>query len=220
MSARCTLNGKAVLRGKLHLPLWGVWHADLEVDTATPLDVGGLATLAFEDGLQLKGTARRAGVTRDYTLLRLVGGRGGLRKPCDPRGYGTVPLQTVLQDVLQQAGEVLSAASGASALQTPLARWQTSNASCGAQVANLAERAGCAWRILTDGDVWFGQDTWPQVAPAVDVLREDLHLGRLELAEDTAQLVPGSTYAGRQIGYVTHIIEAGRLRAHVWEAPA
>lgn len=216
-----TANGIGVYRGVVSLPRVGAWHADLEVDTTDAL-TGAVAMEA--GGITFRGTVSRGASYLGVAHVRVVGGADGLRKRAKPVHYVHPQVRTPLGDLLRAAGETLSATVLPAILNRQLEAWTVLDAPIGEQLSVLVARAlgdGVAWRVLADGTVWVGVETWPAAGIADDAFRE---LGRspvddsLELGLDGAVLLPGTTLDGRRIDYCEHILEDGELRTRAWVA--
>lgn len=73
------------------------------------------------------------------------------------------------------------------------------------------------WRILADGTLWMGEETWDDATPEYVLLEQNPTEGAYDLGVDAPSIVPGITVDGiGKINRVQHIIEAGKLRSHVW----
>lgn len=217
--AWATLNGDGVVDARVELPRVGAWVADLAIDTPSPPPDGSSVTLDL-NGFQLQGTVRRGGSVADTSILRVVGGAGGLARELDPLAYQGVPLQVPLRDVLGAAGEVLDVASDRGLLQTSLAFWMRARGRAGAALALIiAQVAGAVWRVQPGGQVWAGPETWPSSAlleANAELLREDPSNGREVFFADTPSLLPGTTFRGRRVSAVEHLISSDSLRMVAW----
>jgi hypothetical protein len=219
--AFATLNGLPVIEGTIGMPRVGAWHASLSVDTQDV--IAGACTLAIEDGLTLVGNAHRSGVWLDTGELRMVGGAGGLAKPARPAHYRSASLQAVLADILATAGEQLAASSSADVLTLGFPHWTTIAQSCGKMISALlgdGRLAGeAAWRVLPDGTIWVGYETWPDAGLANVIDYQDLvespAAGWAELGVEAPALRPGTVLDGRRISYVEHRITGATARTRV-----
>jgi hypothetical protein len=214
--ADLTLNGRAVLRGTLSLHRTGAWRARLEVDGSEL--VSGAVTVVAEGGARFRGVVTAAGDAGERIDLEVWGGAGGLTRSVPPQFYRGAPLRLPLGDVLRAAGETLSPRSDRGALEVLLPRWAlaatTGTAALDALVATVA---GATWRVLADGTVWVGRETWPAVAVEHDLLseapaRDQVVIGATHLP---TALVPGVTFLGRRVSVVHHVLEPDSLRTTV-----
>jgi hypothetical protein len=222
MAGAVTANGRGVVRGQVQIPRVGVWHADLVVDARelAPFEPGTALRLVFEaagDRLELVGTVRRAGKAFDAVALRVVAGAGGLSQQLEPKAYQGVPLRIPLVDVLRDAGERLALSSDAAALGLELSKWIRIRQSAGAALWSLLELVpDRTWRVLADGSVWIGRETWPPARGSYQLLALEPVAQRLELSAAVPQFMPGQTIAEGRVDNVLHLIDGGRLRSRVW----
>lgn len=210
-------NNVRVLSGRIQLPRVGAWIADLALDTEDTGPFLGAVTITAPAGdLELRGWAMRPRLVEGHVEVRIVGGRGGLAKNVTPRHYRNVTLQLALSDALGEGLETLSTSVAASIREQLLPAWTRRAQTVGGAIAMLAGFAGAGWRVLPDGTVWVGTETWSDVDVDHDLLvetQEDL----VEIASDTipASLVPGTTFRGARVSVVEHVIESQRVRTVV-----
>jgi hypothetical protein len=217
--ALVTVGDFAAFRGTLSLPRIGVWTADLELDAAQTIE--GPARIKIVEGQDLVGTVLAGDLVHGYVCARIVGGAGGLVKTATPRHYNNATVRTVLTDLARAAGETLSSAIAESLLGRSLRAWTVLARPIGEQLAALVGCGmpdGTAWRILPDGTLWVGTETWPEsdVAEWRELERQPRE-GRLLLGLDSPTLLPGTTLGDDRVDYVEHHLEDG-VRASVWLA--
>jgi hypothetical protein len=190
--AEITANGSRVTLLALAMPRIGAWVADLDVDTSTAI-TGSVAIVV--DGETWTGTVHRGGLAAGSWRGRVVGGAGGLSDTLAAVALRGSTLADVLGGVLREAGETLSSAAGA--LTNSAALWHRIEGVASTAVADVARAAGYAWRVLPDGTVWVGSETWSTFTPsgAVDVIEELPEAGRVVLAGDVLDIRPGTTLA-------------------------
>jgi hypothetical protein len=88
-----------------------------------------------------------------------------------------------------------------------LASWTRAAGTVGTAIAALAEHIGGTWRVLPDGTVWLGTETWPaSKARKPLILDEDTATGRLYMAPEPLNLLPGTTLDGRKLSSVKYVI--------------
>jgi len=214
--AEITANGLRVTSLSLAIPRLGAWTADIAVDTDTPLDAP--VTLVV-DGRTWVGGVVRGGVYAGSWRGRLVGAPG-LLQPVTATALRGATLALVLDAVLREAGE--ASASTRATLDAAAPRWHQHAVRASHAVADVARAAGYAWRVLADGAVWVGAETWPAFTPTdrVDVTDEAPETGRLVLAGDTLGVLPGQTLTlprrdPARVGYVEHRGTADEMRTTV-----
>ncbi|HJX52292.1 MAG TPA: hypothetical protein VJ801_05955 [Polyangia bacterium] len=214
MALTLTIAGQEVLvsKGRITLPLTGCWHADLWADLQTIPRGDATATLS---GVDMPSHIQRAEIVQGLVEMRLVGGRGGMAKMATPRHYKQPLVRHVFQDLMHDAGEAISTNCTAAVANTTLAYWTNLAVPIGSLVQALAEVAGAAvnWRVLFDGTVWLGTETWPMCPANVRVMEQDAANASQYIGTDAEGVWPGTSIAGRRIDSVVHEIgEKARSR--------
>lgn len=219
-----TVRGAAVIRATIFLPLSGAWVADVDVETDAALE--GRQSIAVDGGPTFVGAAVDGAVVHGLWQGRIVGGAGGIRRDLTPLAYRTATLADVVRDALREAGETLS--SDSASLAQAAARWHRAAEPCAHTLAQVAEAAGYGWRVLLDGTVWFGTETWP-AAPETDITVVDFdpRRGVYKLSGDTLGLRPGRLLQAQgeagsdfvQMGDVRHEVTGDEITTTVWRAP-
>ncbi len=218
-----TLGGRAVTLATITLPASGVWCADVDVDTAD--EITGRAELVVDGGPTWSGTVVSGGVSHGLWRGRIVGGAGGLRTTLPALAYRNATLADVLRDVLSEAAEVLSPTSAD--LSYAVALWQRTRGLGASAVAEIALAAGYVWRVLADGTVWMGVETWHDAGELeLTLLDRNTRGGIYTISGDTLSLAPGMRLQVRDelgdvfidVGDVRHVIEPERITTTVWQA--
>lgn len=204
-----TVNGLRLLAASITETLVGAWIADIEHDGTEALS--GAVTIIL-DGETWRGTATSSKPEAGRVKSRIVGGAAGLSTELPAKSYsspsGALTLATVLADVLRESGETLS--SSASAPTTALANWVRSIGTAAAALKAIAEKSGQTWRVMRDGTLWIGSETWPAWAPVTPPIEIDTDWsdGNVEL-RDAITIRPGLTYQDHQIQQVVHEYRGG-----------
>ncbi len=194
------------IAAELRHPRMGAWHCDLELD-ADSIQAG---KIKFQlDDLEFTGTVlpERTGVDGSRAKCTVVAGNGNLSHDVTAHSYSSsagVRVGSIVHDILKECGEDLSDLSDKAALDKKLPRWHVTGGTAKDALTRLAEATDCAWRVLRDGTVWFGVETWPEVAPDGTLTNESWHDGTVELASETPNMVPGTVYQGQKIEHVVH----------------
>jgi hypothetical protein len=226
----------AVLSGDLVLPIRGNWVAHLETGAGTsPAEGDRVAILVAGDKARrtpdatFVGTVRRSRPWAGRHELVVVGGAGGLADPiaADDHHAGpshTVPAELILARVCRLAGEAVSASAQAALEPFGVTRWTRARGPATEALSVLADALGLGWRVLDDGTVWMGPETWPEVAPSaigyeLAELQDD---GTIRTASGGATLRPGTTVLGRRVVRVRYdfrgLVEAELLTSVSGEA--
>jgi hypothetical protein len=218
-----SLNTLDVIHLQVAFPRHGAWRGLAFVDAADAADLTGALTLDVGDGqLTLTGRSGAVGAWQDAVRVELIGGRGALATIARARHYDQPTVQRIASDLLGDAGETLSSTSEAALLALTLPRWTTLAQPVGAALDLLVEggRAGDVWRVLADGDVYLGAETWPDAAQEGDLLLDDPQERRALVGVDVPLLLPGTTYAdGRQISRVAWEVTGDGARCMLWFEP-
>lgn len=194
----------------------GAWECALDLDVETP----PTGKIKFQlDDLEFTGTVLpdHTGTDGARGKCRVVGGNGHLSHTIDAHSYSGgagIKVGTVVRDILKACGEDLSDLSDGPTLDISLPRWHVQQGSGQQALTALAEKVNAAWRVMRDGTVWFGVETWPEVNPDGVLTGETWSNGHLTLASETPNMVPGTVFQGQKIEHVTHSYGA-TLRTHL-----
>lgn len=223
MSALVTCGGLDVLSMEIHMPARAWWWARGKLDGK--LSSSGQVTISAAGGLSLTGTVLSplSGVFLGSALVQIVGGAGGLSKIVQPRAFQNAIVRDALSAILRDAGESISSSIAQQLLSLQLAQWSISAQPAAKAIDLLAAFAGAeTWRVLSDGTVWMGAESWPQqsLPPTADILTRFPDEGRFEIGCETPALLPGVflSDASSNIGAVDHFIEFDQVRTWAWAA--
>lgn len=213
-----TANGFDVIETDSGRPRIGAWHFDLLVDSPDALT--GKATIDINNGtLTFVGTATRSGVFSDTGHIRVVAGNAGLSTSGTPRHYNGTSLGIVLRDLLATAGEALSPTVDGSILAAGLDAWTTTATPIGTLISLLLAAsgiAGLAWRMLPDGTLWVGVETWQDAGIDQDtyqIFEDSPEQNSMVIGVDAPLDLIGTTFEGRKVSYVEDSV--GQLGAGV-----
>ena len=178
-----TLANHPLLALSLVIPRVGAWTADVEVDTDEALT--GVVALDLA-GRVWQATVVRGGVDLDRRWKGRLVGAGSLLAERPALALQDTTLRGVLDELARAAGVTVASSTGD--LSAAVARWHRATATGAQEVAEVALRAGMTWRVLADGTVWVGAETWPDatLGADLDVMDTDPVVGRYELAGDAA----------------------------------
>lgn len=222
--ALVTCGGADVLRLRVHMPQQRAWWGWVDVDSATALT--GKVTIACDGGVSLVGTVKQpSGVFLDSARVRIVGGGGGLDTVISPAAYENAQLRDPLSAVLSGVGETLSTTVSSSITGMLLSKWTLTATPAGRALDELCFAASSAlgqtilWRVLDDGSVWLGSETWPseKMPDGADVLEQHPEQGLYVIGATTPFLLPGVNLAGvGNVVGVDHWVTHDRVRADAW----
>ncbi len=215
------VNGFSIISGAVTLRRRGTWVAALRVDCKEPDKVSGALTVSLADGaLSLAGAVvpDRSGTYGGAILLRAVGGAGKLGTPLPSRFYTDAPARLVIGDILREAGEALSSTSTSSVLAVVPPKWSRAAAPAARALGEIVTGASPAavWRVLPDGSVWVGIETWPLAPALAEVVTDEApHESRIQIATENPVLLPGMTFRARHVDQVRYVLTPKRFRAEV-----
>lgn len=215
-----TIGDLDILSCDLRMPRMGVWHADVEADGDTALS--GAVVIDIE-GDTFRGTIVRSDLNGGRVLSKVAAGAGGMATAVAAKHYSTGPtVKQVVTDILTAAGESLSATSDATILGKRLTRWDRAAGKASDALVEVLESQSATWRVLDDGTVWVGRDTYPTQNVEHDIIDEDWIRGIVEIAPTRADLRPAVTFDGQRVSYVVHRLRPGSLRseAHAVDSPS
>ena len=218
--ALVTANGRDVLYGTIELPLSGAWYADLFFDNEDATGLTGPCQIIVDGGFTLNGTSFRSAEFLNYRGIRVMAGAAGLGNMAKGQDYQNTSIGTVLRDLLRAAGETLSSTADAPTLATPLAGYTVFNAPVGRELAALfgdQRIATVSWRMLPDGTLWVGPETWPD-SGLVDTndfltLAFSAGINVASLGIESPNILPGTLLNGRKVSYIEYKIQDGEVRA-------
>lgn len=194
------------ISAELRMKRMGAWYCELDLDQ-DEVETGKVKFVL--DDIEFTGTAlpEQSGKDGSRAKVKVVGGNGRLSRKVAARSYSGgvgIKIGAIVRDILRDCGEDLSDLSDGPTLDRKLPRWQIAEGSAEDALTLLAEKTDSAWRVLRDGTVWFGEETWPEVEPDGTLVNESWSSGSLTLASDTPNMVPGTVYQGQKVERVTH----------------
>jgi hypothetical protein len=198
-----------VTSGYVVVPRTGIWMADLRANTIVDLPDRLTVTLG---GVDMPAAVNKTELISGMTEVRVLGGAGGIGDQARPKHYHRPVVRHVVADLLRDAGEALSPTSDAGILGKELEAWDTIDLPTGAILSALCEVAGkdANWRVLTDGTVWIGAETWPDSGVESRQIQADGPNAAAVIGTDIPGLLPGTLLDGRRVDTVQHDLEANR----------
>lgn len=211
--------GNRLLTAEVRMPRRGEWTANITLDQTEDGAAPPTGPFYFEiEGLEWRCSVipGRSGRSQGFgrTSLRVVGGAGGLSHNLQVRNYGggSTTGKTIVDDILRDAGETLSAETDSAILAKRVEAWQRVEGPGRRALDRICDKLGANWRILRDGTVWIGNDEWPEVEPDGTVLDDDWGDGSIMVAPDTPTMVPGIVVRGQRVEEVVHSLSRAGLR--------
>jgi hypothetical protein len=76
------------------------------------------------------------------------------------------------------------------------------------------------WRVLPDGSIWMGVETWPDSGllegDDYQIISEDPMRAEAVLGVESPVIMPGTLLGGRRVSYVEHRLNSPETRTIVW----
>lgn len=222
MSSQITCAGSDVQSGRISIGLRGAWWAEVEIASDTL--PSGAATIKSSGGLELRGTVIGGGVYLQSTHIRLVGGAGKLSTQV-LGSYQNAQLRDPLGAILDACGESQSSTIAANVLTVPLPQWTLGSASGVRCLDELAAAASAylgsaiGWRVLDDGKVWIGAESWPAMSMPGDAVIGDEFPAERRYVIGSATVI---AYLGKKLDGVGNVngvdywIQPDRIRTWLW----
>lgn len=192
MTAFLELDGQRAISGRVTVPYYGVWVADITlalpdtVPTNTTLTVGNFVAPC---------TVFRSAPFAGTRSARVVGGAGGWRKPLAKQSYYSpngVKVSTVIRDAAGQVGETVSVSSAVDGvIGNHYARPDLEHAS-----DLLRAVAGDEWWLdPKTGTTFVGSRTGVAIGTPFNAIKWSGGKGWFDVAtEDVAAWMPGNTF--------------------------
>ena len=169
----CTCGSADIIEGRIHMPLRGLWWADLKLDTQTAMS--GQVAIASAGGMTITGTVVKSGAFLNSAHVRVFGGAAGSATVLKPAAYQNALVRDPLNYILSATGDSLSSTVSPALLAALLPFWSVLGENvgprhrqalrCGRQgLRSVAQLARARRRFDLDGagDVAFAE-------PAVDL---------------------------------------------------
>jgi hypothetical protein len=218
-----TINDLPLVRAEIFEPLYGMWTAEIEVDSVD--DITGALTMTIE-GISFSCSVyapqgnRRAAVESGRWVARVVAGAAGMGQTVAAKNYVGINLRGALDDLMTASGETLDVTdSDATILARPLPRWHRMQGTVGAALAELVDEAATTARFQRDGALKIGAETFAELDFGDDLaplLSTEPRLRFSVYAPTTPVIRPGVAIDGRSVGYVHTSVSGGQLRQTAW----
>jgi hypothetical protein len=219
-----------VIEGNIMSQLVGAWIADLRIDDPTSsggsssFPAGTQVTITSENGYSRTGVVdpTRTGSRLDAVHVRVIGGAGGMFKASSARSFvqPSAFVRDVINGLVADSGETLDSTTSQTFLTQNLTAWSTLGGNSVARnlKALLSIAApGYNWRILANGNLWIGQETWSASTATFDVMDFDPADQSYLIASESPFIVPGVNIASvGNVARVLDIIEDGHLRTRCY----
>lgn len=217
-----------VLTGELEMAVSGAWKARFDLD-ADDVPKGATIIAYAGEGTpeSFFGTIVESAPDAGRTSVRIIGGAAGLKTTLPAVQYDPqTPASTVIKDIAIAAGERIAAgvqeATQGIYIADPWMRTKGTGERALdlllAKINALQPPGGWNWRILANGCLWVGKETWPQATVPFQTKGASAS-GVAKFAPDSPTLRPGTNLGGKRVCAVTHRFGGGlRTEAVLAEA--
>lgn len=197
------------------MPVRGLWSADLVVDADAADAVTGKVTIVA-GASTFVGTALRPGADPGGQVkVRVLGGAGRLLETIEPASYVAPTVREVVEAILLPLGERLSSKSDSAILGRSLAKWSRTKDEAASCLNALTKAIGSTWRVLDDGSVWVGSDSFETLTGDFSITAQKPEQGMVEAEDDSFILRPGRTALGHKVYAVEFVVGAKETRANL-----
>lgn len=211
-----TANQKPLLGATITEPLVGAWTVEVEIESEEEI-TGSVSIELGSKAATFQATVVRGALEHGRWIGLLVGGKGGLSVDVASKHYTSVPVKSVLGDLMTDSGETLDGTITKEILDRALPVWIRPLGPPVTALDDLANELGVSWRVLRNGKIWLGVEKWPKLSmPHVEQSRGP-SAGTLTVAPAESALVrPGVTFQGLRVSHVVTSLRGGMLRQQIW----
>jgi hypothetical protein len=208
-----TIGSQTLIEATITRPMSGAWEATARGNGA-PLAGAVTLTIAGTTWAACVREAVQDGGSVRYDLI--AGKANGWRAPVEARSYRAVTVQTILDDLARESGELLSSTIAAELLARPVPSYHRQAGRVLFALDDLADCLGVTWRALEDGTLWLGTDAWTASATAGVVQSTQGDAATVQVEAPT--IAPGTVWQGRRVEACEHWLERNGLRTSIWSA--
>jgi hypothetical protein len=215
-----TANSLDVIEAHILQPRVGVWTADLAIDTADALSEGASVSIKAVGGNTYKGTIMpgRSAVFVGMASVRVAAGAGGMSKPATPQYYQGAKVSDIVGGLLNDAGETLASSADQTLLNTVVDSWLVMKQPVSRALTVLLGKLapGYSWRMLVDGTLWVGRESWPTSSASFEILAQRPADAATEIGTETINVSAGENLPDvGNASHVEHWVKADRVRSIV-----
>lgn len=210
--AQYLINNKPIVECHLMLPKIGAWMAnDVLIDSDEEFNIGDSVTMNFLDQT-FKGTVLDTGVFRGFQQCTIIGGSGKFPDQLESSSYNSIPLGQVVNDIARKTGHTVSTSSDQNLLNHNLVGWNILKMKASLALVKLLDSQGAIWRILPDGTLWIGFETYtPLNINDFLVIEKFPEQARWNIYNEEYLIQPLSSLDGNNIQQVEYFISKNEL---------
>ena len=215
-----------IMSANILFPYFGNWSAHLVLANAESAPQGMCTLSLFGNDYTSYVIPTRSSDSEGRFYAMAIGGAGGLSSSISPKMYNSqIQVQFIVSDLLSEVGESISSTSSQSLLSTIIPGWTRMAGSASVALSQLIDSVGGIWRVLSDGSVFIGTDSFVQAASfdSVVLYQDPVH-ANATLATQTLALVPGQRFptspydnlSNRKIGCCQYQVSPDQTTLTCW----
>lgn len=215
-----------VMSADILFPHIGNWSAHLSFVGSEEKVEGPCVLTVYDQDFTAYAIPEKSGDSEGRFYAMLIGGKGNLSTSISSKMYNyQISASLVISEILSEVGEVLSPTSSPSFLNKLLPSFTRLAGSASIQISRLVDVAGGVWRVLPDGSVFVGTDSFSTLNNFDYIVEyEDPTRGLVQLSANVSTILPGARFpissynslSEQKIGCVRYLIEPDRSRTTVW----
>lgn len=219
-----TVNDRPLVKADIHEPLYGVWYADVEVDSREAIE-DDVITLDVE-GIGFVGAVwnTRSALESGKWMARIAGGAAGMGTVVDAKNYVGTNVRGTLDDLMRDSGETLDVTnSDSTILAYVLTRWHRMQGAAGNALQAIMDEVSSSARMLRYGQLKVGTESFDELDIGDDPfpLLDEMPAQRIAVyAPRTPLVLPGVSIDDRNVEYVWTQVTGSSMRQTVWFADA
>lgn len=206
------LNGIPTESGRLVEPRVGPWWIETTIfeKDAEAAPPNGAAIVDFDGDLDCVGTISGPRTVNDNgsVSVRIEGGSGKLDQPLGVEHFYRTTLRRLVTALTNKTGDIIDTTADSTLLNRRVEHWSRPETLAFRYLSDIAEKGGGVWRVLRNGNLWFGAETWPILEfPHTEETKMGSGNG-MRIApgkpgtKDTPLVRPGVTFKGKKVAEV------------------
>lgn len=217
MDNKYLVNNFPIIECHLTMPKIGAWLAsDVLIDSPLEFKIGDNVVMQFLDQT-FNGTIIDTGVFKQFQMCTIVGGTGKMPDYLVSKSYNSIPLGQVVKDIARATGHVVSDTSNVDLLNSYLLRWSLLKLQASLAITKLLEPSISLWRILPDGTLWVGKETYAPLNPDDFLIIEKFpEQGRWNIYNESYLIQPLTSLDGINIQQVEYYLKENDLTMSVF----
>ena len=215
--AQYLVNDYPLITGHIRMAKSGVWTAyDVLVDTDVAFKVGDSVTMKLID-VTFNGTIYNSDVYLGFQRCTILGGSGKLSTYLESAPYNATTIGQVLKDIARNTNHKISTKAEQNVLNFSLTGWNILKMKAALAIEKLTSVTSCLCRVLPDGTLWFGKETYTPVNDDDYLVIEKFpDEGRWSIYNDQTLIQPLSSLQGMNIVQVDYLVQDNELTTDIY----